>query len=127
MESILPGHDIIAVGASAGGIAALTTLVKNLPAGLPASLFVVVHIPATAPSMLPKILSRAGNLPAMQPADKDRIEPGYIYVAPPDHHLLLHEGYIRVVRGPKENRCRPAIDPLFRSAATTYGPRTVGV
>jgi two-component system chemotaxis response regulator CheB len=78
-------------------------------------------------SILPRVLERAGPLPACNPDDGDRIEPGRIYVAPNDHHILLEKGYVRVTRGPKENRFRPAIDPLFRSAAYIYGPRAVGV
>jgi two-component system chemotaxis response regulator CheB len=123
----LPGHDIIAIGASAGGVEALVALVRDLPPDLPAAVFVALHIPAQSPSMLPMILDRSGPLPASQPQDGEVIEPGRIYVAPPDHHLLVNRGQIRVMHGPKENRHRPAIDPLFRSAARAYGPRVVGV
>ncbi|HEY0606776.1 MAG TPA: chemotaxis protein CheB [Herpetosiphonaceae bacterium] len=121
------GHDIIVVGASAGGVEALTMLVRDLPADLPAAVFIVLHIPAQSPSLLPSILNRAGPLIAAHPEDKTRIEHGRIYVAPPDHHLLVEEGLVRVVRGPKENRHRPAVDPLMRTAARAYGPRVVGV
>jgi two-component system, chemotaxis family, protein-glutamate methylesterase/glutaminase len=120
-------HDVIVVGASAGGVEALTRLVGSLPADLPAAIFLVLHIPAQSPSLLPHILNRAGPLHALHPADEEAIQHGCIYVAPPDHHLLLEEGIVRIVRGPKENRHRPAIDPLFRSAARTYGSRVVGV
>lgn len=123
----MAGHDIIVVGASAGGVEALTTLVRELPADLPAAVFIVLHIPAQSPSVLPSILNRAGPLISAHPADNTRIEHGRIYVAPPDHHLLVEEGRVRIVRGPKENRHRPAVDPLFRSAARVYGPRVVGV
>lgn len=123
----MAGHDIIVVGASAGGVEALTTLVRDLPANLPAAVFIVLHIPAQSPSLLPSILSRASQLIAAHPEDGARIEHGRIYVAPPDHHLLLEEGRVRVVRGPKENRHRPAVDPLMRTAARAYGPRVVGV
>jgi two-component system, chemotaxis family, protein-glutamate methylesterase/glutaminase len=119
--------DIVVIGASAGGMEALQKLVSRLPAGLPASLFVVRHLAPGATSVLPSVLSKAGPLPAGHPEDGDRVEPGRIYVAPNDHHMLLEKGYIRVARGPKENRFRPAIDPLFRSAAYVYGPRVVGV
>jgi two-component system, chemotaxis family, protein-glutamate methylesterase/glutaminase len=94
---------------------------------LPASLFIVLHIPAQSPSLMPDILSRAGPLPAIHPVDGEEIRHGHIYVAPPDYHLLLEQDHMRVVRGPKENRHRPAVDPLFRSAAVAYGPRVVGV
>ena len=123
----MPEHDVIVVGASAGGVEALIALVSSLPANLPASLFLVLHIPAQSPSLLPGILNRAGPLHALHPADGDTIQHKHIYIAPPDHHLLVEEGIVRVVRGPKENRHRPAIDPLFRSAARTYGTRVVGV
>ncbi|MDQ3704186.1 MAG: chemotaxis protein CheB [Chloroflexota bacterium] len=123
----MPGHDIIVVGASAGGVEALSTLVRGLPKDLPAAVFVVLHVSPESPSMMPRILSRAGNLPASHPQHGEEIKPGHIYVAPPDHHLLVHKGHVGVVHGPKENRHRPSVDPLFRSAARWYGPRVVGV
>src|ERR1041385_310718 len=126
-QRIMPTHDIIVIGASSGGIESLMGVVKELPRNLPASVFVVLHIPANSPILLPKILSHAGALSAHHPNDKEPIQPGRIYVAPPDHHLLVAHGYVRVIRGPKENNHRPAIDPLFRTAARTYGPRVVGV
>ena len=119
--------DIVVVGASAGGMDALQKLVSRLPAGLPASIFVVWHLSPGLKTVLPAVLSKAGPLPAINPEDGDRIQPGHIYVAPNDHHMLLEKGYMRVARGPKENRFRPAIDPLFRSAAYVYGPRVIGV
>jgi len=120
-------HDIIVIGASAGGVEALSTLVGALPADLPAALFIVMHIPAQSPSRMPDILMRAGHLPAIQPSDGMAIAHGQIYIAPPDQHMLIERGRIRLVRGPRENRHRPAIDPLFRSAARSYGPQVVGV
>jgi len=123
----MANRDVIVVGASAGGVEALSRLARNLPQDLPASVFVVLHIPAQSTSLLPMILSRAGSLPASHPEDGERIENGHIYVAPPDRHLMIEPGRIRVVRGPTENRHRPAIDPLFRSAARAYGPRVIGV
>ena len=106
---------------------ALQKLVASLPADFPGSLFIVWHLSPGIRSILPSVLQRAGNLPAGHPADGDRIEPGRIYVAPNDRHMLLERGYVRVTRGPKENRFRPAVDPLFRSAAYIYGARAVGV
>jgi two-component system chemotaxis response regulator CheB len=123
----MPNKDIVVIGASAGGMEALQKVVASLPAELPASVFVVWHLAPGAKSMLPSILSKAGPLPAGHPVDGDAIEPGRIYVAPNDHHMLVEKGYIRIARGPKENRFRPAIDPLFRSAAYVYGPRVIGV
>jgi two-component system, chemotaxis family, protein-glutamate methylesterase/glutaminase len=119
--------DIVVIGASAGGIEALRVLVGRLPADLPASLFIVLHTSPEAPSMLADILGRSGKLRAVTPEDGERIRPGTIYVGPPDRHLLVEPNRVRVTRGPKENRFRPAVDPLFRSAAQTYGPRVVGV
>lgn len=123
----MPAHDIVVIGASAGGIDALRTLVKNLPRDLPASIFVVIHFPAFSTSVLPDILSRSGPIHAVQARDRQRIERGKIYVAKPDAHLLVDEGVIRMTRGPLENHTRPSIDPLFRSAAHSYGERVVGV
>ena len=119
--------DIVVIGASAGGMEALARLVAGLPARMGASVFVVWHTAPGIKSVLPSVLSKAGPLPAAHAADGDPIEPGRIYVAPADHHMLLERGYIRIARGPKENRFRPAIDPLFRSAAYVYGPRVIGV
>lgn len=123
----MPGHDIIVIGASAGGVEALVKLAGQLPSDLSASIFIVLHIPAQNPSLMPGILTRSGPLVATHPDDGEEIKHGHIYVAPPDQHLLIERGHVRVVHGPKENRHRPAIDPLFRSAAYTYGPRVVGV
>jgi two-component system chemotaxis response regulator CheB len=119
--------DIVVIGASAGGMEALQKLVSRLPPALPAAIFVVWHLSPGVKSVLPAVLTKAGPLRASNPEDGDRIEQGRIYVAPNDHHMLLEKGYIRVARGPKENRFRPAADPLFRSAAYVYGPRVIGV
>ena len=123
----MSGHEIIVVGASAGGVEALVQLVRGFPADLPASVFVVLHIPAQSPSLMADILGRSGLMKALQPVDYQRIERGRIYVASPDHHLMVERGFVRVVRGPRENRHRPAVDPLFRSAAVAYGSQVVGV
>ncbi|HJV65340.1 MAG TPA: chemotaxis protein CheB [Geomonas sp.] len=123
----MQGHDIIVIGSSAGGVEALQTLVQELSPHLPAALFIVQHIAPDAPPLLAAILDRKSKLPALFPADNSPFQPGHIYVAPPDHHLLLEGDHMRVLRGPRENRHRPAIDPLFRSAACSFGPRVVGV
>ena len=120
-------RDIVVIGASAGGIQALTTLVAGLPRDFPASLLVVVHIPPYAVSRLPEILSRSGPLPATHAQHGEVLEPGRIYVAPPDRHLLVRAGWIELSRGPRENHARPAIDPLFRTAARAYGSRVIGI
>lgn len=123
----MPGKDIIVIGASAGGIDAIRTIAAALPAGFPGTLFVVVHVSADAPRVLEVILDKAGPLTALIPENGERIVPGRIYVAKPDFHLVIEPGRVRLTRGPKENRFRPAVDPLFRSAAQIYGPRVVGV
>ena len=124
----MTGRDIIVVGASAGGVEALTELVRGLPPDFPASVFVVCHFPPGGRSVLPEILTRAGPLPATHAADGKAFRPGHIYVAPPDRHMLLAPGgRLRLTREARENHHRPAVDPLFRSAAKYYGPRVVGV
>lgn len=120
-------RDIVVIGASAGGVEAVRRVVAGLPADLPAAVFVVVHVMAGATSYLPSILERAGPLRARHPQPGERAAHGTIYVAPPDHHMLLEDERILLVRGPRENRARPAINPLFRSAAVSAGPRVVGV
>src|SRR5262245_60026423 len=120
-------RDIVVIGTSSGGLDALKELVGDLPGNLPAALFVVLHIAAQGDGTLADILAHAGALPAGTPGDGDGIRFGRIYVAPPDHHLVLEERRVRVVRGPKQNRHRPAVDVLFRSAAFAHGPRVIGV
>ena len=117
----------IVIGASAGGLQPLREVVSRLPAGFSVPIFVAMHVPAYQPSHLPEILSWTGLLPALHPEDNRRTEPGFIYIAPPDHHLLIDNGSIAVKRGPKENGFRPSIDALFRSAAYSYGPGVIGV
>ena len=122
-----PYRDIVVIGASTGGVAALMELVKGLPADFPAPIFVVMHVPADSPSLLPQLLGSVSALKARHPQTGEEVEAGVIYVAPPDHHLLLEDHRVLVTRGPRENRFRPSIDALFRSAAYTYGPRVIGV
>src|SRR5262249_18041343 len=124
---VMAAHDVIVIGASAGGVEVLRDVVRGLPSGLPAAVFVVVHMPSTATSVLPDVLSRAGPLLATHARDGEPSIPGHIYVAPPDLHLTLEDGVMRVARGPRENRMRPSIDPLFRTAARLYGKRVIGV
>ena len=119
--------NIIVIGASAGGVEALLEIVRALPRDLQAAIFVVVHVSAESPSVLPQILAGSGELKSSHARDGDPIEPGHIYVAPPDYHLLVEPGRIRVTHGPRESRHRPAIDPLFRTAARAYGPRVLGI
>jgi two-component system chemotaxis response regulator CheB len=120
-------HDIIVIGSSTGGIEALPQVIGSLPKDLPASVFVVQHIAPSSKGYLAKILDRTSQLRVVEATDNEKIQRGHVYVAPPDLHLLIKDHHIRVVRGPKENRVRPAIDPLFRTAAVNHGSRVIGV
>lgn len=120
-------HDVIVIGASAGGMEVLLHLASELPANLPAAIFIVLHTSPEVPSALPELLSKRGPLPAHHPTHDEEIRVGHIYVAPPDNHLLLRPGRVEVVRGPRENGHRPAADALFRSASAAYGPRVISV
>ena len=120
-------RDIIVIGTSAGGLGALQRLTADLPADLPASVFVVQHCSPYSPSLLPKILERCGPLRALSPMNHEAIRRGWIYVAPPDRHMLIQDGHVCTSQGPKENRSRPSIDALFRSAALAGGGRVIGV
>ncbi len=120
-------RDIIVIGASAGGVEALQKLVSGFPHDLQAVVLIVLHVWARAESFLPHLLSKAGPLPAEHPRDNEIPQYGRIYVAPPDLHMLIEDGRIRLVRGPKENMHRPAVDVLFRTAAQCFGPRVLGI
>ena len=119
-------HDIIVIGASAGGVEAISRVIADLPRDVRAAILVVLHI-SRGRSLLPEILTRAGRLPAAHPTDGEPLQYGRIYVAPPDHHMIIDGGAVRVVRTASENGVRPALDPLFRSAARTYRSRVVAV
>ncbi|WP_426061717.1 chemotaxis protein CheB [Hymenobacter sp. B1770] len=120
-------RDIIVIGASSGGITALLELVKSLPKDFPAPIFVVQHLPPDSPSILAPMLNTVSSLEVKHPEDGEKFEPGTIYVAPPDHHLLIEGDHVNITRGPKENRFRPSVDALFRSAAYSFGSRVIGV
>ncbi|HYX25309.1 MAG TPA: chemotaxis protein CheB, partial [Thermoanaerobaculia bacterium] len=117
----------IVLGASAGGVRAICEVIGSWPAELPAAIFVVLHTTPHSPSLLPAIFARASRLPASHPAEGEAIRPGWVYVAPPDHHLAIADGHVHLSRNARENGHRPAIDVLFRTAARHYGPRVVGV
>ena len=123
----MPNRDVIVIGASAGGVGSLQKVVARLPRELQASVFVTLHLPDGVRSMLPEILSRAGSMPALHAEAGLPIDKGRIYVAPSGSHTLLQRGRMRVTRGAREHGHRPAIDPMFRSAALAYGPRVIGV
>src|SRR3954465_3178434 len=120
-------RDIIVIGASAGGVEALSSLVAGMPGDLDASIFVVLPVPPPGVGLLPQILPRRGKLQAVHPHDGSGIERGKIYIAPPGRHLMLDKRRIRLVIGPAEHGVRPAADPLFRSAALAFRERVVGV
>src|SRR5690348_9754020 len=116
---VSPPHMIV-IGASAGGVEALTKLVSHLPRDIDAALFVTVHFPPDSTSSLARILNRSGALKATHAVDGEEIIAGHIYIAPPDHHLLIFRDRLQLYRGPRENGNRPAVDPMFRSAALAY-------
>jgi two-component system chemotaxis response regulator CheB len=127
LEAPLAGKDIIVVGGSAGAVEALKALVQGLPDDLAAPMLVVVHLPPSSPGRLPEIFQRHTALRVAWAIEGEEITPGRIYLAPPDRHLLVEDGTVRLTRAPRENHSRPAIDPLFRSAALAYGPRVIAV
>lgn len=118
---------VVVVGASAGGLEPLLLLARGLRADLPAAVFVVLHLSPSYRSYLAEIMERASTLPVRQAVDGEEYREGHIYVAPPDHHLLIDDRRIHLSSGPRENRHRPAIDPLFRSAAESHGSRAISV
>lgn len=120
-------RDIVVIGTSAGGVEALTKIVSEFRPGFPAAVFVVCHTTADSPALLADILAHHTRLPVRFASDGGRVETGVVQIAPPDVHLLLEPDRVVLSRGPKHNRTRPAIDPLFRSAARAYGPSVVGV
>jgi two-component system chemotaxis response regulator CheB len=120
-------RDVVVIGASAGGVDALLSLAAELPADLPATIFVVQHMAAGFGSRMPELLSARGPLRASHPLDGEVPSRGRIYIAPPDMHLTLRGEHMSVARGPKENSHRPSVDVLFRSAAQAYGARVIGV
>ena len=123
----MSNRDIIVIGGSAGATAPLKEILGSLPRDLPAAVLIVLHIPARGIGMLSTVAAAAGPLPVRQAADKMLIEHGQVYIGAPDHHMLIEDDRILLGRGPRENMVRPAIDPLFRSAAIAYGPRVIGV
>jgi two-component system, chemotaxis family, protein-glutamate methylesterase/glutaminase len=120
-------RDIVVIGGSTGSTAVLKRVLADLPAAFPAALFVTTHMPARSTGLLGDILENASPLPVSRAVDRQPIEHGHVYVASPDRHLLLVDGVIRLGDGPQENMARPAVDPLFRSAALSFGPRVIGV
>jgi two-component system, chemotaxis family, protein-glutamate methylesterase/glutaminase len=120
-------RDLVVIGASAGGIEALQQLLAALPQNLDAAVLIVLHTSRHSGSLLPQILQRSSRLETVHPQDHTPIEKGKVYIAPPDYHMVVEDGALRVIQGPRENLHRPAIDPLFRSAAAYYGPRVIAI
>ena len=119
-------RDRIVIGGSAGSLDTLRAIARHFPAEFPGSIFVVAHI-GQSRSTLPDLLRKAGRLSASHPQEEEPIRRGHIYVAPPDRHLLIEAGKVCLSRGPREHFTRPAIDPLFRSAAAASGPQVIGI
>ena len=118
---------VVVIGASAGGIEAVARVLHDVPSNAAAALFVVVHLNASAPSMLATVLARRTELNVVPTEDGMEIRCGTVYIAPPDWHLLVDDGVVRLGRGPRENNFRPAVDPLFRTAAASHGPHVIGI
>lgn len=126
-ETAMATRSIVVIGTSAGGVEALTKLADQLPAGFPAAVLAVIHLAPFEPSHLDEIVGRSSRLKTCLGRQGQRIKTGSIYLAPPDQHMVVEDHQIRLTRGPHENRVRPAVDPLFRSVAVTYGPQAIGV
>ena len=122
-----PHRDLVVIGASAGGLPALRTVLGDLPAELPMAVLVVVHSSPDNPGGLAEVLNRHSTYPVSYARDGAEISYGHVHVAPPDFHLTTDDGRLAVRHGPRENRFRPAVDPLFRSAAESHGERVIGV
>lgn len=123
----MPHHDLIVIGTSLGGVAALKTLFSSLPHDLPATILVVMHVSPTVGSSLSHILTRDGGLTVTEAQHGEPLQRSHAYTAKPDHHLLIENDRLVLGRGPRENHARPSVDVLFRSAASACGPRVIGV
>jgi two-component system, chemotaxis family, protein-glutamate methylesterase/glutaminase len=120
-------RSVVTIGASAGGLEAIRSVLAGVPTEIDAALLVVMHMPPSGGSTLANILDRVGPLPAGPATDGELLEPGRVVVCVPDHHLMVADGRVAVRRAPQENGHRPAVDPLFRTAARYYGAQSVGV
>jgi len=127
MDLHMANRDIVAIGTSAGGVAALQYLAERLPADFPACVLVTIHLSNQHRSVLDEVLSRAGPLPASFASDGVQIRKGHIFIAPPDRHLIVENDRLLLGAGPRENNARPAIDAMPRSVAVCCGPRAIGV
>ena len=123
----MKANRLVVIGASAGGLDAVRALLADLPLDFAAAVLVVIHVSPTGPSFLAQVLGRAGGLPVSEAVDGETLQAGHVYVSVPDRHLLVSRDAVAVRRGPKENRFRPSVDALFRSAAYTHGADVIGV
>src|SRR3954469_15969770 len=122
-----PNFRLFVIGASAGGIEAIRELLSQLPAEFPAPILVVVHVPTDSSGQLDSVLQRSTKMVVQTAVDGAHLLPRHVYVARPNFHLVVNDSHLRLLSGPRENRHRPAIDPLFRSAARVYGPNATGI
>ena len=119
-------RDILAIGTSAGGVEALVSLVQSFPPSFPAAILITIHLPSQFSSELDRVLSMAGPLPARFARNGEPVNKGRIYIAPPGYHLLIDRYQVVLGSGPRENKARPAIDPMLRSVALCCGGRAMG-
>src|SRR5262245_65164916 len=127
LNDALIARDIVAIGGSAGGVLAVLQILGDLSPDLRASIALVIHRSSTVDTKLAQVLARRSRMPLLEPGDGTAFVRGTVYLAPPDRHMLLEDGVVRLSDGPKEHRTRPAIDPLFRSASDAFGERVVGL
>jgi two-component system chemotaxis response regulator CheB len=127
MSDATADRPVVFIGGSAGAIEALAELLAGLPADLAAPVLIVLHVGRAGASMLPAILDRVGALHAVTPGDGEPLKDGLVYVAPRAKHMIVEDHCVKLNEGPAEHGLRPAIDPLFRSAARACGPRAIGV
>src|SRR5215813_5797221 len=123
----MSNRDLVVIGGSAGAVGPLKTILADLPADLPAAVVIVLHVPSASIGIHTTVAGHAGPLPVETATDGAELAHGRVYVAPPDHHLLISDRHLMLADGPRENLVRPSIDPLFRSAGAAFGPRTIGV
>ena len=128
IDSLAGRVDAIVIGTSAGGVEALSRLLPALPHGAPVAVFVVLHLPRERPSLLVDIFAPKCGMAVREASDKEPVEAGTIYFAPPDYHLLVDDGpHLALSSDELVNFSRPAIDVLFESAADEYGERLLGI
>jgi two-component system chemotaxis response regulator CheB len=126
MSPLVRGRNVVVIGGSAGAVEALFETLAMLPPDLKASVAIVLHRHPTFASSLGALFSRRSTMPVVEPEEGQAFKPGRVYLAPQDRHMTVGQGVIHLSRDPKQHHTRPAIDPLFMSAAEHYGSRVVG-